>query len=208
LNGFLKGFRKRILIVYGKSVQSNLLPHREAHLDPTSEKVLLIELQHGSQRAFAEVYQQFSEGVFAYCVKILADRQLAQDVVQETFLKVQQYAHTVQNDESFKSWVFRIARNEALMQLRKRRVNGELKDDSVWDEETPYQLTLATERTEIVNRMLDNLKHEYREVLVLLVYEGMSYAEIAHVTGTTESSVKSRIFRARKAMVERLKGYV
>ena len=165
-------------------------------------------LQHGNQRAFAEMYQQFSEGVFAYCVKILADRQLAQDVVQETFLKVQQHAHTLQNDESFRSWVFRVARNEALMQLRKRRVNGELKDDSVWDEETPYQQALATERTEIVNRMLENLKHEYREVLVLLVYEGMSYAEIAHVTGTTESSVKSRIFRARKAMIEKLKGYV
>jgi RNA polymerase sigma-70 factor, ECF subfamily len=177
-------------------------------LDPTSEKELIVELQQGNQRAFAEVYQKLSEGVFAYCLKILADRQLAQDVVQETFIKVQQHAHTIQNDESFKSWVFRIARNEALMQLRKKRVNGELKDDSVWDEETPYKLALSVERTEIVNRMLDSLKHEYREALVLMVYEAMSYAEIAHVTGTTESSVKSRIFRARKAMVERLKGYV
>lgn len=177
-------------------------------MDPTSEKELLIELQRGSQSALAEVYKEFNDGVFAYCVKILADRQLAQDVVQETFLKVQQHAHTIEMDQSFRSWVFRIARNEALMQLRKRRMNGELKDDSVWDDETPYQQLLAAERTEIVNRMLDSLKFEYREVLVLLVYEGMSYAEIADVTGATESSVKSRIFRARKAMIERLKGYV
>jgi len=191
-----------------KSVRTDLLSHREGNLDPASEKQLLEELQRGSQHAFAEVYQEFSEGVFAYCVKILADRQLAQDVVQETFLKVQKHAHTIENDQSFRSWVFRIARNEALMQLRKKRVNGELKDDSVWDEETPYQLLLAVERTEIVNRMLDSLKFEYREVLVLLVYEGMSYAEIAHITGATESSVKSRIFRARKAMIEGLKGYV
>lgn len=177
-------------------------------MDPASEHQLLAELQRGSQRAFAEVYQKFSEGVFAYCLKILADRQLAQDVVQETFLKVQQHAHTIENNQSFRSWVFRIARNEALMQLRKKRANGTVEDGSVWDEETPYQQVVAMEQSEAVNRMLDSLKHEYREVLVLLVYEGMSYAEIAHVTGATESSVKSRIFKARKAMIERLKGYV
>jgi RNA polymerase sigma-70 factor (ECF subfamily) len=205
LNGFSKSVKTSVLT---KPEQSHLLSHREAYLDPTSEKELLVELQRGSQRAFAEVYQEFSEGVFAYCVKILADRQLAQDVVQETFIKVQQSAHTIENNQSFKSWIFRIARNEALMQLRKKRTNGKLEDGSVWDEETPYQQVVAVERAEMVNRMLDNLKHEYREVLVLLVYEGMSYAEIAHVTGATESSVKSRIFRARRAMVERLKGYV
>lgn len=94
------------------------------------------------------------------------------------------------------------------MQLRKKRVNGVLDSDSVWDEKTPYQQVLTTERAEIVNRMLDSLEREYREALVLLAYEGMPYAEIAHVTETTESSVKSRIFRARKAMIERLKGHV
>ena len=177
-------------------------------MDPASENQLLAELQRGSQRAFAEVYQEFSEGVFAYCLKILADRQVAQDVVQETFLKVQQHAHTIEKSQSFRSWIFRIARNEALMQLRKKRANGSVENGSVWDEETPYQQAVATERAEAVNRTLDSLKREYREVLVLSVYEGMSYAEIANVTGATESSVKSRIFKARKAMIERLKGYL
>jgi RNA polymerase sigma-70 factor (ECF subfamily) len=77
----------------------------------------------------------------------------------------------------------------------------------VWSEETPHQQFVALERTEIVNRLLDNLKHGYREVLVLLAYEGMSYSEIASVTGATESSVKSRIFRARKEMIEKMKPY-
>lgn len=93
------------------------------------------------------------------------------------------------------------------MQLRKRRSNGQIEDESVWSEETPHQQFVALERSEIVNRLLDSLKHEYREVLVLLVYENMSYAEIASVTGATESSVKSRIFRARKEMIEKLKPF-
>ena len=154
------------------------------------------------------VYQSYAAGVFAYCLKILADRQLAEDVVQETFLKVQQHAKSIQRNESFRSWIFRIARNEALMQLRKRRLDGQLEDESVWSEDTPHQQLIALERSEIVNSLLDNLKHEYREVLVLLVYESMSYAEIAAITGATESSVKSRIFRARKAMLEKLEPYV
>jgi len=177
-------------------------------LNSSSEQELIEELQRGNQRAFAAVYQEFGEGVFAYCLKILADRQLAEDVVQETFLKVQQHAQSVQRNESFRSWIFRIARNEALMQLRKRRLDGQLNGASVWNEETPHEQLVALEHAEIVNRLLDSLKREYREVLVLLVYEQMSYAEIAAITGATESSVKSRIFRARKEMIRKLKPYV
>jgi RNA polymerase sigma-70 factor (ECF subfamily) len=174
----------------------------------STEQELIQELQRGDRRALGVLYQEFSAGVFAYCLKILADRQLAEDVVQETFFKVQQHAQSIQRNESFRSWIFRIARNEALMQIRKRRQNGQINDEMVWEEDTPHQQFVALERAEIVNRLLDELKQEYREVLVLLVYENMSYAEIAAVTGATESSVKSRVFRARKAMVERLKGLV
>jgi RNA polymerase sigma-70 factor (ECF subfamily) len=177
-------------------------------LELATEQELIRELQRGGQRALGVLYQEFSSGVFAYCLKILADRQLAEDVVQETFLKVQQHARSIQKNESFRSWIFRIARNEALMQLRKRQRNGQIDDETVWEEDTPHQQLVMLERSEIVNRLLDGLKHEYKEVLLLSVYENMSYAEIADVTGATEGSVKSRIFRARKAMVERLKGLV
>lgn len=182
--------------------------HREDCLESSIERQLILELQRGSQRALRELYQEFSRGVYAYCLKILANRQLAEDVVQETFLKIQQHARSIQNNESFRSWLFRIARNEALMHLRKRQRNGQIDDGTVWEEETPHHLLVSAERAEIVNRMLDGLKHEYKEALILSVYENMSYAEIASVTGATESSVKSRIYRARKAMVKRLKGLV
>lgn len=177
-------------------------------MDSISERELVEGIQHGSQDALAAAYEQYSDGVFAYCLRILADRQLAEDVLQETFLKVGQHARSIQRNESFRSWIFRIARNEALMQLRKRHLDDELDDGSVWSEETPHEQFVALERSQIVNRLLDSLKREYREVLVLLVYENMSYAEIAAITGATESSVKSRIFRARKAMMEKLRPYV
>jgi RNA polymerase sigma-70 factor (ECF subfamily) len=177
-------------------------------LDSISERELVEGIQHGSQDALAAAYEQYSDGVFAYCLRILADRQLAEDVVQDTFLKVRHYAASLQQDDSFRSWIFRIARNEVLMQLRETRRNSELVTESPWETETPHEQFISAERTEIVNRSLDYLKREYREVLVLRIYENLSYAEIASITGTTESSVKSRIFRARKAMMEKLRPYV
>jgi RNA polymerase sigma-70 factor, ECF subfamily len=174
---------------------------------PTSDLELIQGLQRGSNEAFAKVYEQYAEGVYAYCAKILADRQRAKDVVQETFLKIRQSTGQIQQGESFKSWIFRIARNECLMEIRKHRRNGQLDVNSVWQEETPHDRYVDLERAEIVDGLLESLKHEYREVLVLRAYEDLSYAEIAAVTGDTESSVKSRIFKARKAMSEKLKEY-
>jgi RNA polymerase sigma-70 factor (ECF subfamily) len=174
---------------------------------PTSDQELIRELQRGSNEAFATVFELYADGIYAYCVKILADRQRAKDVVQETFLKIRQFSRQIKEGESFKSWIFRIARNEALMEIRKHRRDGQLPVDSVWQGETPHDQYVNLERSAIVNGLLDSLKHEYREVLILRAYEDLSYSEIAAITGDSESSVKSRIFKARKAMSEKMKEY-
>jgi RNA polymerase sigma-70 factor (ECF subfamily) len=174
---------------------------------PSSDQELIRGIQSGSNEAFAATFEQYADGIYAYCVKILADRQRAKDVVQETFLKIRQFSSQIQQGESFKSWIFRIARNEALMEIRKRRRNGQIDVDSVWQDETPHDQYVNLERSEIVNGLLDSLKREYREVLILRAYEDLSYSEIAAITGDSESSVKSRIFKARKAMSDKLKEY-
>jgi len=93
------------------------------------------------------------------------------------------------------------------MHLRRNRRNGVQSDEDVWDETTPYDLTISAETTEIVQRLLQNLKSEYREVILLREYEQLSYTQIAEITSNTESSVKSRLFKARKALTKRLKEY-
>ncbi len=92
------------------------------------------------------------------------------------------------------------------MQLRKERRNGVLRDEEVWTDEV-HEDMVRGETVEIVQQMIALLKPEYREVLVLREYEQLSYAEIAGVTGVTESSVKSRLFKARKALFQKLKPY-
>ncbi len=80
--------------------------------------------------------------------------------------------------------------------------------EDVWQVESPHEAFVTQEQAEIVQRLLAQLKPEYREVLLLVEYEQMSYADIASVTGTTLSSVESRIFKARKALGKKLKQYL
>ena len=168
----------------------------------------LIEcLRKGDMQAFAELYERHKLPIYRYCVKMLGESAPAEDAVQETFVKM--YSHIEQLIESNRllSWLFSIAHNEVLMHIRRDRRNGLESAEDVWEEFTPYDLAVQTETREIVQHLLGRLKNKYREVLILREYDRLSYTEIALITGDTESSVKSRLFKARKAMTTELKRY-
>jgi RNA polymerase sigma-70 factor (ECF subfamily) len=170
--------------------------------------VELIQLLcQGDRLAFADLYERHKTGIYRYCMRMLADSDTAEDMTQETFVKMYTNIRELQSVDSFLPWLFRIARNEVMMHLRQHRRNGTQSDKDIWDETTPHELTVAAETTEIVQRLLQNLRSEYREVILLREYEQLSYVEIATVTGDTESSVKSRLFKARKALTKKLKEY-
>lgn len=114
---------------------------------------------------------------------------------------------TLSDSSVFKSWFFTIARNEVFKMIRKHHRNGTVNTESVWTVETPLMSTQANDTHAIVARCIDALKPEYKEVLFLREYEQRSYEEIAAITGNSESSVKSRLFKARKALAEKLKPY-
>jgi RNA polymerase sigma factor, sigma-70 family len=168
----------------------------------------LIQLLHqGDRQAFADLYEHHKSAIYRYCLRMLSDSDAAEDAAQETFMKMFSNISLLQKPESFLPWLFCIARNEVMMHLRRNRRNGVHNDENVWDNQTPYELTVAAETTEIVQRFLQNLKDEYREVILLREYEQLSYSQIAQITGDTESSVKSRLFKARKALTKKLKEY-
>jgi RNA polymerase sigma-70 factor (ECF subfamily) len=104
--------------------------------------------------------------------------------------------------------MFTIARNEVYAHLRRARSNGLEGNEDVWESDSPHEEFVAQEQVELVQRLLTQLKPEYREVLLLVEYEQMSYADIAAITGATLSSVESRIFKARKALGKKLKPFL
>lgn len=172
---------------------------------PTDEQ-LLEQMRLGSTSAFAEFYQRYKHKVYAYCHRLLRDAASAEDVMQEIFLKIHRGVHLVQKPEHLRTWIFSIARNEALTHLRRTRHMEDLEGEAetVWDEDNPLEELEEQETKNIIQHYLGLLRPHYRELLVLREYEQLSYAEIAAITGATESAVKSGLFKARKALAKKL----
>ena len=176
-------------------------------MDPLSDEQLVIDLCNGSMDAFEELYHRYKRHIYMFCLKLTGDRSLAEDATHDTFLKMHLNIGTLNDITLFRSWLFSIARNGVFKQLHKQQRNGSFDEESVWSDQTPLTLTEQNDVATIISLCIDSLKPEYKEVLLLREYEQHSYGDIAMITGNSESSVKSRLFKARKALAEKLKPY-
>ena len=160
----------------------------------------------GEAQAFIQLYHQYKHRVYAYCYRLLRHPQNAEDATQETFIKVHRSLHQLENPSSFQTWIFTIARNEAFTLLRRVKPVEELEaaDNEVWEDKSPLDRIVERERAAVVQHCLGLLRPAYRDMLILREYEHLSYTEIARVTGSSESAVKSALFKARKAMGRKL----
>ncbi len=166
---------------------------------PPDEKALIEAFRAGDEFAFVTLYNRHKGAVYAFAAKMLVDRAAAEDVLQETFVRVYENRERLDRPGSFKAWLFTIARNQCLNHLRKHRREVAFEVEPV-AAETPLSRLAKSEQVALVNGVLEGLKPEYREVLVLREYQGLSYDEIAAVTRNTVSSVKSRLFKARRKL--------
>ncbi|HCA79354.1 MAG TPA: hypothetical protein DEP53_06420 [Bacteroidetes bacterium] len=175
-----------------------------------SDEDLLTRIRSGSDQAFTELYNKYRRRLLAYCYRLLQDPITAEDVVQIAFQRAFESLSSLDKPELFFYWLFSIARNEVYGRIRKTRRNGtpiSIEEEDIWADETPHDQVVRKETSEIVQLLLNQLKVEYREVLVLRQYDKLSYAEIAAITGDTVSSVESRLFKARKALAKKLAPY-
>jgi len=138
---------------------------------------------------------------------MLMDRDQALDVMQDTFMRVYENRDRLLNTAAFKSWLYTIARNQCLNRIRdrNREVPLDESDELRSEVDMPINRLEKSERIELVNRFLRSLHPHYREVIVLREYQNLSYAEIAAVTRSTVSAVKSRLFKARRKLARAMK---
>ncbi|MEM1127367.1 MAG: RNA polymerase sigma factor [Bacteroidota bacterium] len=170
------------------------------------DRSLIQAFQQGDEFAFVSLYNRHKEGVFIFCTKMLLDASQAEDMMQETFLRVYENKDRLLNAGAFKSWLFTIARNQCLNVLRRRHRQEPLTEQHQTAPLAPQELPSAqlekSEQVALVNQILQELSPAYREVLILREYQNLSYEEIASITRSTLSAVKSRLFKARRKMAD------
>lgn len=172
---------------------------------------LIRKALEGNQRAYSALYERYSSRLYSYCRRLLNDHVLAEEAVQQTFIKAFRSLESLDDPKAFYHWLFTTARNEVYGTIRKQKRNGQVElisDDTVWLEDPSHAAVVASELHELIDDALHKLKHEYKEVLVLRHDQGLSYAEISAITGDSVSSIESRLTRGRHAMKNYLKPFV
>ncbi|HWR36289.1 MAG TPA: sigma-70 family RNA polymerase sigma factor [Clostridia bacterium] len=189
--------------------------------EPTSdESVLVAAAKQGAISAFEELVKRYDRNVFRIAQHITQNREDAEDVVQDAFLKAYQNLPQFQGQSKFYTWLVRIAVNEALMRLRRRRPERmvSLDEDIKTDEDSmprevadwapnPEQLYTQAELKDILGKTIQGLPASFRTVFVLRDVEGLSTEETADALDLSVPAVKSRLLRARLQLRDRLNKY-
>lgn len=153
--------------------------------------------RRGDLLAFEDLVRDYQADAFRFAWHLTRDRQLAEDVTQEAFLRAFRFLGGFHGDRKFGSWLFSIVRNCAMDALRRER-----RGETVWDDrEPPRSVADPSARAELA-AALEAVSAEHREAFLLVEVFGLSYQETADVLGVAVGTVKSRMFRARQALCE------
>lgn len=168
------------------------------------ERGLIAAAQEGDQRAFAELVRRHRNHAWAVCLQITGDRHEAEDALQDALTAAWQNLHRFRGAAKFSTWLHRIAANAALMIVRRRREVLNPTDEEVDQvDPAPSPADRVVDRT-VVRQALARLPEDFREALVLREFGDLTYAEIAEHQGVALGTVKTRINRARRRLVEDL----
>jgi RNA polymerase sigma-70 factor (ECF subfamily) len=193
------------------------LPQEAAVFD---EAGLVAQARLGDTGAFNELAERYQRNIFRLAQNITQNREDAEDVLQEAFLKAYEHLPDFHGDSKFYTWIVRIAVNEALMKLRKRKWDktvwldepvdtGEdaiAREIAVW-EDNPEQRYSKEELHDILDKAVNGLAPPYRTVFVLRDMEGLSTEETAEALELSVPAVKSRLLRARLQLRDKLTAF-
>ncbi|WP_374371902.1 sigma-70 family RNA polymerase sigma factor [Dongia sp.] len=174
----------------------------------TPDGKLLSGIARGDKTAFTEFYQRHNRALFAFLVKLVRERELAEEVLSETMLEIWRQAGRFEGKSSVTTWLFSIGHHKAVSRLRKKRevalddeVAANIEDGSPM----PDALAADQDMSRLLQGLMERLSLDHREILQLAYFQEFSVHEIAEVLDLPENTVKTRMFYARqklKSMLE------
>ena len=174
------------------------------------EAELVARLRSGDGEAFDAIYDEYRPRIFGFLLRLSRRRTVAEDLLDETFLRLVRHAPALRTDTSLGAWLFTVARN---LYWSYRRASA-LEDDvepatlSLWPitapGPTPFDLAAGSELETRLEQALRALPPQHREVLLLVIREGMKPSEAAEVCGVTAEALRQRLARARAALIRHM----
>lgn len=182
-----------------------------------SDKELLNNVIAGDLEYFDEIVDRYKNRLINFVYRFVKDYDVAEDIVQETFLRVFRKRRDYKAIANFSTWIFTIAGNLAKSELRRRKRWRFLSIDNTDDENRSFELpgnemdpdrhTAIKMFDETIQKSIDELPEKYKEALILRDIEGLSYQEIAEISNVPIGTVKSRVNRARMRLQKKLRGH-
>lgn len=193
---------------------------RPLSLGKASDEELMRRVQNGDRGAYGLLYERYSPAVLSYLYRMLGSTADVEEIGQETFLRAFKFAATYRYPQKFSNWLFTIARNQAINQIRRRkrspvRSAAELNLEGV-DESTPSAVAIrafgennagALVKREEIQKMLgalDDLPADQKEVIVLGIFQDLTYNEMEQITGTKAVTLRSRMFHGLRRLAKML----
>ncbi|WP_428937312.1 RNA polymerase sigma factor [Fontivita pretiosa] len=187
-------------------------------LGRASDEQLMRRAQQGDRQAFALLYERYNGSVLSYLYRMLGSIEDVEAIGQEVFLRAFRFAASYRYPQKFSTWLFTITRNLAINAARRKKRSPvrnitELHLEGVEMSSDPYQVAARAsddpERQEEIARVLralDDLPQDQKEVIVLGVFQDLSYAEMEQITGTKAVTLRSRMFHGLRRLAKMLSG--
>ena len=182
-----------------------------------TDQEILFRLVDEDVDSFSILVDRYKNRLTNFVFRFVKDTDVSEDIVQETFLRVFRHRHNYKAIANFSTWIFTIAGNLAKSELRRRKRWKFLSVDAINDDEKKFDLPdtgIKPDRAasvsildENIQNAIDSLQNKYKESLILRDIEGMSYKQIAEITGVPVGTVKSRVNRARKNLQKKLRDH-
>lgn len=176
-----------------------------------NDEHIIKQIMEGDTKAFAVLVDRYKDLVFALVIRMLKHREEAEEVSQDTFIKVYKSLDSFKGDSKFSTWIYRVAYNTCLDRIKKNK--KEYLNVAI-DDYTEYQIKsidnaldalISDERKEAIKECLDLLPPDDSALLTLYYFEDLSLDEIAKIVNLTSNNVKVKLFRSRKKLTSLLK---
>ncbi|MDP3155829.1 MAG: sigma-70 family RNA polymerase sigma factor [Archangium sp.] len=182
------------------------------HVEPDEDAKWMLQVAQGDRAAFAKLFDRHQQRVVRFCHRFVGDAGRAEELAQDVFVKLYRSAARYQQTARFQTFLFRVATNTCLNELRRPGRTAEKGEAAVEDDaidrasaaETPDQVLEAKDVEKALQRALENMSDRERAAFTMCRFEGMAYRDIADALEATEAAVKSLIHRASLQVLKHL----